>query len=252
MKRFTFKSQLTLAIGFAVALMGSTYLTGCGKSGGSNSPAPTNVTPTNFTGGRIGFFAQNDKMDSLFLDGGSTFILKESYKNVLKTAMRTCDRAYHSGGLADCKAWLNGLNDIMIFADNEQSSTVQMVVRSLVDSSCTNPYYCSQYWYSMPSFKQVLLGLFGVDSTNYSYVYNPMVLNMTIWPVNASKGFELRGYAPGNDLYYGSGALLFQFIVREGKLSDPTWTFELFFNGESVASGRMVRCTTQNCGVNGY
>jgi hypothetical protein len=94
--------------------------------------------------------------------------------------------------------------------------------------------------------------MFGFNSFNTSNLYNPMVLNMTIWPVNDSKGFELRGYAPGADLVYGSGNLLFQFQVPNGKLEDLAWDFQLVFNGQVVSSGHMVRCSTANCGVQGF
>ena len=79
-----------------------------------------------------------------------------------------------------------------------------------------------------------------------------MVLNMTIWPINDSKGFELRGYAPGQDDYNGTGNLLFQFQVANGKLEDNSWDYRLVFNGDVAAQGRMVRCPNANCGLQGF
>ena len=170
-------------------------------------------------------------------------------RQVFKTAMRTCDRNYKDGGLADCDSYMRGFNDIMIFANGSQAQTVQMIVRSMPDTSCQSPYYCSNYWYSLPSFQQFILGMFGFSTYNNSNVYNPMSLTMTIWPINNSQGFELRGNAPGYDLYYNSGGLLFQFQVAQGKLEDAAWDYRLVFNGEVAASGRMVRCSTANCGM---
>ena len=78
-----------------------------------------------------------------------------------------------------------------------------------------------------------------------------MVLDMTIWPINNSQGFELRGYAPAGAYYQGGNNLLFQFQVANGKLEYQAWDFTLAYNGEVAATGRMVRCPTQNCGVQG-
>lgn len=228
----------------------------CGKSGGggSSNPAPAPVAPNLVipAGVRVGFFAQNSKMDMLYPNGGSSYVLQSGMNNVLKLAMRTCDRGTYNGGSSACSSWLSGFNDIMLFADGSQASSVKMVLRSMPDSSCQSPYYCSNYWYSLPSFQQAILGLFGFNTFNNSNIYNPLVMNMTIWPINDSKGFELRGYAPGADLYYGSGNLLFQFQVPNGKLEDAGWDFQLAYNGQIAASGHMVRCQQQNCGVDGF
>lgn len=253
-KSFVKKPQriLLIALGAVTAL---SLIVACSKNdGGSADSVPTTVVdPMAWTGGQIGFYSQNSNMDKYFYNvAGATMTPASAYIKVLKTAMRTCDRGNSNGGQAACTAWLNGLNDIMIFANSAQASTVQMVIRSMYDSSCTSAYSCTQYWYSMPSFSQFILGLFGFNSFNNSNVYNPMILNMTIWPINNSKGFELRGYAPGYDLYYNSGGLLFQFIVTEGKLTDLSWNYQLVFNGETAATGRMARCPSTNCGIARY
>lgn len=240
-----------------LTVVASSIFIACAKSGddgGAQSLPPVPVTPPNvtFNGGRIGFYAQNAKMDRMYVNMGTSYNMGPGMMSVLKTAMRTCDRDHVNSGLTSCSAFLNGFNDIMIFANGSQATSAQMVLRTMVDTSCQSPYYCSQYWVSLPSFKQVILGLFGFNTFNYSNVYNPMVLNMAIWPINNSKGFELRGYAPGNDLYYNSGGLLFQFQVLQGKLEDPAWDYKLIFNGSVAATGRMARCPSTNCGVTGY
>jgi hypothetical protein len=251
-----FMKQFKLGLYLLGAAFAASLMVACAKSGGGGGevlPTPVPVNPNLvFGGGKVAFFAQNSKMDRLYQNIGSSYTLHSGMYSVLKTAMRTCDRGNSNGGTASCQSWLNGFNDIMIFANGSQASSVQMVIRTMPDTSCQNPYYCSTYWYSLPSFKQFILGMFGFNAFNNSNVYNPMVLNMSIWPINNSKGFEMRGNAPGQDLYYNSGGLLFQFQVPEGKLEDVAWNFRLIFNGATAASGRMVRCPQPNCGVQGF
>src|SRR5690606_8883161 len=103
------------------------------------------------------------------------------------------------------------------YMNGSQANSVQLVLRAKPFDNCQNPInnpnFCTSYWYSLPSFKQMILGLFGFNTFNNSNIYNPMVLNMTVWPINDSRGFELRGYAPGQDMYHNSGGLMFQFQV---------------------------------------
>jgi hypothetical protein len=251
------KKRSTLVWFFASALT-MLAIVACGKSGSDNgnnvAPVPVNPSLVVPAGTRVGFFAQNSKMDWLYPQsaGFTNYQFQSGMNNVLKYAMRTCDRGAYNGGTSACQSWLSGPNDIMIFANGSQASAVQMVIRSMPDTSCQSPYSCSTYWYSLPNFTQFILGMFGFNSFNNSNIYNPMILNMTIWPVNDSKGFELRGYAPGGDLAYGSGNLLFQFQVANGKLEDAGWDYQLVFNGEVAATGHMVRCQQANCGVQGF
>ena len=233
----------------------------CGKSGGgsNNVPAagPALVAPVLThaipPGTQVGFYAQNNKMNYLYPGAvGSTLNLQQTgMSNVLKYAMGVCDRNYISGGGAACSTWLNGLHDMMLFANGSQASSVKLVIRSMLDQSCQNSFECGSYWYSLPNFQQMVLGFFGFNTLNNAGVYDPMVLDMTVWPVNNSQGFELRGYAPGGATYQGGNNLLFQFQVANGKLEDPAWDFVLYYNSVSVATGHMLRCQTQNCGVTG-
>lgn len=254
--------KLTILLYFLSAALTASLIVACGKSGGDANtlPAPTpQGPPVVFGNGKVAFYAQNQKMDRLYPNNGSSYNMHAGMMNVLRYGMRTCDRQAITGGTnggsgsqTNCQFWLNGFHDIMIFAASPQASSVQMVLRSMPDTSCQNPYYCSSHWVSLPSFKQFILGLFGFNAFNNSNIYNPMVLNMTIWPINNSKGFELRGNAPGYDLYFNSGGLLFQFQVPEGKLEDLAWNYRLVFNGSVAASGRMVRCARPNCDVQGF
>lgn len=248
------KVTLFWLLGAAAAL---TLIAACGKSGGGGGgepvvSGPQIVVPTNV---RMGFFAQNDTMTQYgWQNTGvnnveSIYNLHPGMVSVLKTAMRTCDRQKYSGGLVTCESFLSGMNDIMIYMNGSTVNQVQMVIRSQSVQSMTG----FNYWYSLPSFEQMILGYFGFPSgSGACKIYNPMVLTMTVWPINNSQGFELRGNAPGQDYCYNSGALLFQFQVPVGKFEDLAWDYKLIFNGAEAASGRMVRCPTANCGVQGF
>jgi hypothetical protein len=190
-------------------------------------------------------------MNTQYQNNGTTYTFQSGMLNVLKLAMGVCDRDASDGGLADCHAWLNGYQDIMLFASGDQASTVNLILRAFPSANCTNPYYCTYYSYSLPSFNQFFLGLFGFNTLNMAQMYDPMNLNMTIWPVNNNAGFELRGYAPSGATYHSGLDLLFQFQVAQGKLDDLGWDFTLAYNGTVAATGHMVRCQTQNCGVPG-
>ena len=258
---FTLKSFLKRATRspFLIALA-VLALVACGKSGPSANVTPTNGTTTLVTPPRpssvnipLGFYAQNDKMNYLYPGAvGSTLnIQSPGMANVLKYAMGVCERNYISGGQARCDAWVNGLHDMMLFASGSQASKVKLVIRSMLDQSCQTPYSCGSYWYSLPNFTQLILGAFGFNTLNNAGVYDPMILDMTVWPINNSRGFELRGYAPGGATYQGGNNLLFQFQVAVGKLDDPAWDFVLYYNSVAVANGHMLRCVHDNCGVVG-
>lgn len=248
--------KLSTLYWFIAAATLAALMAACGKSNDGGGPVhdpgvPGVVPPPQVMQGvKIGFFAQNSKMDVMFNNGGSSYVLQQTgMLEILKYAMRTCDRGQYNGGMAACSSYMSGFNDIMIFANGAQASSVQMIIRSMPDTSCSNPYYCKNYWYSLPSFQQFLLGMVGFNTFNNCNMYNPLSLNMTVWPINNSQGFELRGYAPGNDLCYNSGGLLFQFQVAQGKFEDLAWNYQLVFNGHIAATGRMVRCATANCGL---
>ncbi len=254
--------KLSIWLYLLTAAFAASMIVACAKSGSGSGGEAIPVSPVApnlvFGGGRVGFYAQNTNMNRLYVNNGTSYTFSSGMLNVLKYAMRTCDRGNANGGTAACSTWLNnGFHDIMIFADSTQATSVKMVIRAMPDTSCqiqnpSMPYFCSTYWYSLPSFQQFIAGMFGFNSFNNSNVYNPMVLTMSIWPINGSKGFELRGNAPGMDLYYNSGGLLFQFQVPEGKLEDLAWDYRLVFNGAVAASGRMVRCGQPNCNVQGF
>jgi hypothetical protein len=241
----------------------------CAKSGGgggNQAPTPPVTALTIPPGVQFGFFAQNNKMNSYYNSGGSTYTIQSGMKTILKYAMGVCDRNATDGGLANCNAWMgNAFHDIMIFANGSQANTVKLVLRAMPDTTCTG-YTCGWYSFSLPNFSQFFLGLFGFNTFNNAGAYNPMILDMTINPicVNAngincedrdstySTGFELRGYAPEGATYKMGRNLLFQVQVPVGKLEDQSWDFNLYYNGQTAGSGRMVRCVNANCGVQGF
>jgi hypothetical protein len=227
----------------------------CGSKGGfdgNGTPAPV-VPLTIGAGTQIGFVSQNAKMAEVQPDLGSSMTVHAGAKTMMKYAMGVCDRENTNLGLANCSSWLSGFHDITLFADGSQANRVKVVIRAFPDTRCTG-YSCGYYSATLPSFGEFFRGLFGFGAGNMAGFYNPMVLDMTIWPINNSQGFELRGYGPSGATFGLGANLLFQFQVANGKLEDAAWDYKLYYNGTSglVYSGRMVRCNTQNCGVQGF
>ena len=262
------KSRSTL-IWVLLASFISLALVACGKSGGNNNnevPAPPVTALTIPPGVQFGFVAQNDKMNSVYNSGGSTYTIRQGMKTILKYAMGVCDRNATDAGLANCNSWMsNAFHDIMIFANGSQTNTVKLVIRAMPDTRCTG-WSCGWYSLSLPNFTQFFTSLFGFNTLNNAGMYNPMILDMTINPIcvntgdvicserdsTYSTGFELRGYAPEGATYKMGRNLLFQVQVPVGKLEDQSWNFNLYYNGQHAGSGRMVRCLSANCGVQGF
>ncbi len=222
------------------------------SSGGGETTTPPPVTTLAVPNVPVGFFAQNQKMNYYYpTTQATTYNLNSSgMRDILRLAMGVCDRDHANGGTAACPAWIQGFNDIVLLSEASQANTVRLILRSYPDTSCQSPTYCSSYSYSLPSFAQIFgAALLGINSFNNAGYYNPMVLNMTIWPVNDSKGFELRGYPPAGATFHGGSNLLLRFRVEQGKLDDNGWDFPLYYNETVAASGHMSRCMSNNCGL---
>ncbi len=244
-----------LAIGLTTLLMATVL--GCAKSndnnGGGAGGGPAAANPPTQTcapnvpcGGlppsNIGFYAESANMKSNYNTNNSIFNPGANYNTFLKQALGVCDREQYTGGLASCNAWLNGYHDLVFMMDNVNSNQVRLVVRSYPQSQGG-----SYYSYQLPDWKQFLIGLVGFPvAQNPSGFFNPMILNATIYPINASQGFEIRAYGP--QVSYGYNKLL-QLQIASGKVQDTQFNFTLNWNGQPVASGTMVRCQTQNCGL---
>ncbi len=246
----------TLAWVFVFALI-ATMMAACAKSGGGDaySPPPDAIpTQTIPMGTQVGFFAQNQLMTSY--NGnvqGTTYNTASTEKMtlILKNIMGVCDRNHSDGGLSACSSWLGGFQDIMVFANGSQAGSVKLVLRAFPYQSGNSSYY-----YSLPSFRQFLLGALGFNTINMAAMYNPLVLNASINPINKSLGFELRANAPAGATYQGGVNNLIHFSVDQGKLEDAGWDYKLYLNydpvNQLVATGHAARCQVQNCGVQGF
>lgn len=260
-------ASLTLALG---ALLAS-GLVACAKSSnnaGVSCPAGYAVAPDGATcaivtvvpsgipaGTKIGFFAQTSNMNQIYSSGGSSFNMGTGFTTILRDAMGVCDQATLTGGsnygVAGCSAWQQGYADIIIQMDGSTANQVKMMIRA---SPYISPF--ANYSASVPSFTQAIGCLLGICTGTVNGYNNPLVMNMTIWNVNNSQGFELRSSTLGGPTGTYSWNRKFQFQVLNGKIEDPTLNFNLLVdNGNSAMvtaiSGVMARCQTQNCGVIG-
>jgi hypothetical protein len=262
---------LWLTLGFAI----TSGIIACSKSSNTSGPAPAScppgyavgpdgascilitVVPGGIPGGtKIGFFAQSSNMNGVFPNGtSSVFTQGAGYINILRDAMGVCDRQKvfggYNSGLAGCSVWQAGYHDIVIQMDGSSANQVKMIIRA---SPNVNPFY--QYSASIPSFSQAIGCLLGFCVGNNSGVYNPLVLDMTIWNINNNQGFELRPVTSGGPTGSYAWNKPMQLQVLNGKIEDPALNFRLLIddghqNMAEAISGTMLRCTTQNCGING-
>lgn len=241
-----------VAVALTTLLMATAL--GCAKSndngggpGAPAGPAPYTCAPntpcTGLPPSNIGFYAESQNMKGYYNYNNSILTPTNAYRTFLKEAMGVCDREQYTGGLADCNSWINGYHDLVLMMDNTASNTVRVVVRSYPNTQYGNAYYS----YQLPRWDQFLLGLVGFPiAQNPSGFFNPLILNGTIYPINASQGFEVRAYGP--QISYGYNKLL-QLQIGQGKVQDTQFGFVLSWNGQQVATGTMVRCQTQNCGL---
>lgn len=203
-----------------------------------NVPCTTALPPSN-----IGFYAESASMKSYYNTNNSILNPTSGYSTFLKEALGVCDREAYTGGLAACSAWIQGYHDIVFMMDNVSSNTVRVVVRAYPNNQMGGSYYS----YQLPTWSQFFLGLVGFPvAQNPAGFFNPMILTGTIYPINVSQGFEIRAYGP--QVSYGYNKLL-QLQIPAGKVQDTQFNFQLAWNGQTVASGTMVRCQTQNCGL---
>jgi hypothetical protein len=253
MKSF-FVYTLLLAISLVLSACGG------GGSGSSGTSAPT-VCPAGYTPSNGGclpingytplvprsslstaFYAQTKHQYlTLGYANTSTYSPNNNFKQLLQKAMGVCDRNNKDYGMNDCNAWLNGLNDLVIEFPNSAASTAKVVFRSYPYQS---PYY--SYGFSLPSLKEFFLGLAGFYVGNLAGFYNPMILDMAVWPVNDSKGFQLQGPAPDISEAWNK---LIVIRVDTGKIEDTTFNFKLLIDETQIASGKFVRCVTASCGI---
>jgi hypothetical protein len=250
-------NKWTLTTVMSVFLL-SGLLAACGKSGGNDNTSATyaGLIPTCTANGctyglpvnyKAGAYAQTSNLVTPgYVNNASTFVPRQGMYQVLKDAMGVCDRTSISGGLAGCQTWFSGAHDMVIYLNGQQASqaqTVKLIIRSTPNIQMGGYGY---YSYSLPNFKQFILGLFGYNLSSPAGVFDPMVLDATIWPINDNRGFEVRANGPRNSYAWNK---LFQLQVANGKLEDPSWDYQLYFNGQLAADGRGAICQSQYCGM---
>ncbi len=248
------KKQSKLYWAFSVAML-TLAMVACAKSSDNKSSDTNNTVVTGAIppGTKVGFYAQNQMMNYMYPGStGTTLTISNSTNmtKLLRDIMGVCDRNYSDGGYSACSTWINGYIDVMIFANGSNASTVKLVVRAYPAQS--------NFWYSLPSLSQFFLSAAGFNVLNNAAMYNPLVLDATINPVtiNGQQGFQLNANGPAGATYNGGVNNLINLRVLPGKLDDAGFDFTLYLNNsintQGVATGHMLRCQTQNCGVNGF
>lgn len=250
----------TIAVWAGISTASVVLLTACGSnnSATNTTPPPAVVAPLPTgpiygqgpipPGTKLGFYAQNPNMNQYYPNNQSTYnVENDGMARMLKFAMGACDRNTYDGGLSACSSWTGGYHDMVIFMDGAQTNMAKVVFRSYPKINC-NAYGCGAYYYSLPSLTDFFLATIGLNPTNQSGIFNPMVLDMTIWPINNNQGFELRANGPqGSRTKY----VLIQIRVENGRVENGYLDFTATYNGYNFGSGRFIRCTKENCGLNG-
>jgi hypothetical protein len=183
-----------------------------------------------------GYLADNVRYNNLTItDFGA-------YKDFLKNANSICDRAHLNYGDASCDSWLNSYFLVGLQSFGSQANAMRLVFYTEF-----NPGYGSNWDYSaeLPSLGELFAGMFGFPV--YSGVGNPRAgfeVQGVASVINASKGFEVRGYGPEDTT---SNRSLIQLIVSNGKILDTHLKFKLMFRGVQMAQGTFGRCTNSNC-----
>lgn len=253
--------------------VGFGFLTACGSNNGGGSAAPINSTtpycppnggpcvinssilnaqyPVNTT---VGFRAQTQQANTGYGYGygyqqqQGNMSVTSAFVNVLKNAMGVCDRYAATGGsnygMTSCSSWMGGQHSVAFGMNAATATGVQLTIKS---NYVMNPYM--NYYANLPNPTNMLLGFFGFPTIQSAQgMYNPLILNGTISPINNSQGFEIRANGPTGSAAYNQ---LFQLQVVSGKVQDPTLPFILIFNGAQVATGTMGNCGSSAC-ASGY
>mgnify|MGYP000004539376 CR=1 FL=1 len=222
----------------SVALVSSGFVA-CNKGGDPEVPAPAGpgvttpppiqqqcpanqtlyqgqcIDPANLPilNGFFGFYAENYYKNNLNISSSST------WRKFLKEAMGVCGQADHTGGVYACDYWSNSAIDLVI-----QGGSASNTLRAIFTAwPKTNSAF--QYGYALPSIGDALKSFFGFPIlTSYSAYRNPLILDMTVSPINDSKGFEARAYG---DLYTQANRSLIQLQVAEGKFQDGYFNFRV-------------------------
>lgn len=202
---------------------------------------PNNVAGINGAIAGIGFYSDNYcGRTGLTIASGKS----ELFKSFLRDAMGVCNRAHANGGVYNCDTYVGGLFDMVVQAPSVASNSLQATFRSSPRNNFAGGY--GQWGYQLPSWRELLFGI--PSSQNYYGAYLPkMAINMAVSITNSNQGFEARG---NGDLYSAANRSLIQIKVPVGKLDNPFGLdYQLFFKGELMASGKMLRCQSIDCGL---
>lgn len=193
-----------------------------------------NQNGTQWNGYQNGYTSSINYVSDNFKYKDFTVSNSGAYKNFIKEAMGTCDQAHSSGGIYSCDSWIGGQFQLNVQATSVNATTLRTTF-------AVYPSTSSYYWYgySLPSASDFFYGLFGFPTfVSQSVVKNPLPLDLTVSLINDSKGFEARGYG---DQWTQANRSLIQLQVFNGKLDQTTFDYQLSYEGQPFATGRLQK-----------
>lgn len=174
-------------------------------------------------------------------------------KQLFKLGMGVCDRGTNNYGAANCDYYVQGQTDVVIQFPNDGATAPSSALVTIFAYPKYNNYFNYQastgpWWATLGN--AILGGNYIPDINYYSGAYrNPLQIQMTVSPTNNSAGFQASGYG---DAWTGYSQTLVTIEVLNGNpnsTSTNTLNYSLKIGGSTVATGRMARCQTLNCGI---
>lgn len=202
---------------------------------------PTNVAGIPGAIAGIGFYSDNYcGRSGVNIVSGK----QQLFKEFLKEAMGVCDRASSNGGIYNCDTYVGGLFDVVLQAPSALSGQAQATFRAAPRNNFAGGW--GQWGYQLPSLGELFFGI--PSSRTYYGAYMPnMAINMVVSNYNNNQGFEVRG---NGNLFSAANRSLIQIKVSNGKLDSPLpIDYQLLFKGDVMATGRMNRCQSIDCGL---
>ncbi len=163
-----------------------------------------------------------------------------SYKAFLEIAHSVCNRAHISKWDANCDAWIGGyfMVGLQSFAGQNNAVRLTFFVQP-------NPYMMTGNSLELPSIRELFTGFFGYPVYGLPGTARQLFqVDAIVSAINASKGFEARGYGP---LDTASNRSLIQLQVATGRILEQNLPFKLFFQGQELAAGSLGMCQNANC-----
>lgn len=172
-------------------------------------------------------------------------------KQLYKLGMGVCDRGSNNYGQANCDYYIQGQTDIVIQFPTDGAaspSSALVTIFAYPRYNATFNYQASTgpWWATLGN--ALLGGNYIPDPKYYSGAYrNPLQIQMSASPTNNNAGFQASGYG---DAWSGYNQTLVTIEVLSGNVnSSSTLNYNLKIGGTTVATGRMNRCQTLNCGI---